>query len=166
MEYPDATLAIVGRNPVADVNRLRFIPGVEIFPSVPDVRPYLADSSVAIAPLRVARGIQNKVLEAMASGVPVIASPQALEGLDVCSGEHAIVAESPESWASEIVQLFEHHAERARLARAGRKFVVERHRWSACLASLGRLIDASCAHRSCRPEVVRQSRSMAVSETV
>ena len=74
---PDAALAIVGRRPDPAVRRLGRIPGVELVGEVSDVRPDLARAGVAVVPLRIARGIQNKVIEAIAAGRPVIASPQA-----------------------------------------------------------------------------------------
>ncbi len=78
---PDARLRLVGRRPVAAVRALSAVPGVEVVGQVSDVRPYLAEAAVAVNPLRIARGLQNKVLEAMAMGKAVVASPQALAGL-------------------------------------------------------------------------------------
>jgi sugar transferase (PEP-CTERM/EpsH1 system associated) len=139
-KHPGATFAIVGRNPCAQINRLKSADGVEVFPSVADVRPYLAEASIAVAPLRVARGIQNKVLEAMASGRAMIASREALEGLSVVAGEHVIEANSPQQWTAEILRLFDEDHERARLARAGRAFTVEHHNWENCLEPFDRLL--------------------------
>jgi sugar transferase (PEP-CTERM/EpsH1 system associated) len=136
---PTATLAIVGRNPVRAVLDLRAIAGVEVFASVADVRPFLAEASVVVAPLQIARGIQNKVLEAMAAGRAVVASHPALEGLDVRAGEHVIEADSPDQWSSTIVRLFNDAAERSRLARAGRDFVRMHGDWETCLGPLERM---------------------------
>lgn len=84
---PQARFFIVGARPVEAVRRLAARPGVAVTGSVPDIRPYLAHAALAVAPLRLARGIQNKVLEAMAMGRPLVASPEALDGLDL--GPHA-----------------------------------------------------------------------------
>jgi sugar transferase (PEP-CTERM/EpsH1 system associated) len=140
-QIPIATLAIVGRNPTADVRQLNSIPGVEVFASVPDVRPYLADASLVVAPLRIARGVQNKVLEAMAAGRAVVASHEALEGINARGGEHVIDAASPRGWSDEIERLLTDAATRQRLAQAGRRFVVDNHAWEACLAPLNRQLE-------------------------
>ena len=105
-QRPTATLAIVGRQPDAAVQRLASLPGVEVIGQVPDVRPHLADAQVAIVPLQIARGIQNKVLEAMAAGRPVVASREALEGLTVEPGIHVARAESPQEWLDELKPSF------------------------------------------------------------
>lgn len=76
--FPAACLRLVGRQPVPEVRRLAELPGVEVVGQVADVRPYVANAAVVVAPLRIARGLQNKVLEGMAMSKPVVASPQAL----------------------------------------------------------------------------------------
>jgi sugar transferase (PEP-CTERM/EpsH1 system associated) len=138
--YPTATLAIVGRNPVRAVVDLQAVAGVEVFASVADVRPYLAEASVVVVPLRIARGIQNKVLEGMAAGRAVIASREALEGIDVRSGENVIQADSPAQWSSNIVRLFNEPRERTQIAQAGRAFVANRHDWTNCLSPIASLL--------------------------
>src|SRR5262249_10054927 len=80
-QRPNAEFHIVGRNPVGAVCELANIPGIKLIGQVPDVRPYVRRATTVIVPLRLARGIQNKVLEAMALGKPVVASPQACAGL-------------------------------------------------------------------------------------
>ncbi|MBW8897819.1 MAG: TIGR03087 family PEP-CTERM/XrtA system glycosyltransferase, partial [Massilia sp.] len=77
---------IVGSRPAPAVQELARLPGVVVTGTVPDVRPYIAHAAVSVAPLRIARGIQNKVLEAMAMATPVVVSPQALEGIDAVPG--------------------------------------------------------------------------------
>jgi len=138
--HPEATLAIVGRQPVPAVQRLGAIAGVEVVGSVPDVRPHVAAASVAVVPLRIARGIQNKVLEALAMAKPVIATPAALEGLDVTAGEHVLSADPPSEWVSSLETLFRDSHLRAQLGAAGREFVEMHHSWDACLAPLDDLL--------------------------
>jgi sugar transferase (PEP-CTERM/EpsH1 system associated) len=138
---PDATLAVVGRNPSAEVRQLSHLGGVEVFGSVPDVRPYLADASVAIAPLRIARGIQNKVLEAMASCRAVIASPEALEGLSVAPEQHVLCAASPGQWVEMLTRLMASGELRSQLQQSARAFVATNHSWQACLAPVGALLN-------------------------
>jgi sugar transferase (PEP-CTERM/EpsH1 system associated) len=131
--FPQARFVMVGRNPVAQIRRLAAVPGVELAGEVPDVRPYLHRADLAVAPLRIARGIQNKVLEALSAGMPVIASPQAIAGLELIPGEHILAAETPDEWVTNIGTLFVHADERRRLGVAGREFACRRHRWDNCL---------------------------------
>jgi polysaccharide biosynthesis protein PslH len=151
--YPRATLSLVGRNPVAAVRELGSLPGVELVGQVPDIRPFVAAATIAIAPLRVARGIQNKVLEGAAMGKPVISSKGALEGLDLVPGEHVLQADTPDEWLAAISLLFDTPRERDRLASAGQAFVQRHHAWSARLAPLADLLGLESSRHTplCRP---------------
>lgn len=133
---PEAIFVIVGRNPTKSVRALAALPGVIVTGAVPDVRGWLAAADVVVAPLRIARGIQNKVLEAMAMARPVLASPQAAEGIDARDGEHLLIAADPEQEAGKILALLADPAHAARLGRAARSRMEERYRWSATLAEL------------------------------
>src|SRR5207248_11535350 len=95
------SLWIVGSNPSAAVRHLAG-PDVHVTGRVDDVRPYLAHAAVVVAPLRMARGVQNKVLEAMAMAAPVIVTPQARQGLDACGDGGMIEANSAEDFAAAI----------------------------------------------------------------
>jgi sugar transferase (PEP-CTERM/EpsH1 system associated) len=98
-QTPDAEFWIVGSNPTQAVQRLRRHPGVEVTGRVADIRPYLAHASVVVAPLQIARGLQNKILEAMAMAKPVVATPEAREGIAAVSGEEILIASSPAEFA-------------------------------------------------------------------
>jgi len=135
-ERPDLRLMIVGRDPAPAVRRLAEPPGVEVTGSVPDVRPYLARAALVVAPLLMARGIQNKVLEAMAMGRAVVASPAALEGLDVEAGTEVIEAQPPEAWAREILDLLQNDARRQPIEHAARACVERNYTWEARLRPL------------------------------
>lgn len=137
---PEAVFSVVGSNPSAAARRLGALPGVRLVGEVPDVRPHVASAGLVVAPLRVARGLQNKVLEALAQGKAVVASPQALEGLDVDDGVHACRAAGPAEWADAITGLLDDPARRERLGRAGRAYVESRHRWEDQLAPLASLL--------------------------
>src|SRR4029077_20800802 len=117
---PAARLLIVGADPSPAVKRLGEVPGVEVTGSVPDVRPYVRRSALMVAPLNIARGTQNKILEAMAMGVPVVTSRAAAGGVDAVDGEHFVVADSPADYARAILRIVDNTAERRRLAIAGR----------------------------------------------
>jgi sugar transferase (PEP-CTERM/EpsH1 system associated) len=130
---PLARMYLVGRRPVAAVRRLAEVPGVEVIGQVPDVRPYLARSAVAVVPLRLARGVQNKVLEALALRKATVASPQSLIGLKVKPGVHLLSASSPQQWVEAILRLKSDPALRRQLGWAGRCYVEEHHSWDRCL---------------------------------
>jgi len=138
---PQARLSIVGRRPVSAVRRLARYPGVEVVGQVPDVRPYYARAAVVVAPLRVARGVQNKILEALAMSKAVVASPNTLRGLKAEPGSHLLNAESPVEWQETILQLFQDQSLRKQLGKRGRKFVEDHHSWDRCLEPLGKLLD-------------------------
>jgi glycosyltransferase involved in cell wall biosynthesis len=87
------------------VQALGKLPGVIVTGTVPDVRPYLAHAAVSVAPLRVARGVQNKVLEAMAMALPVVVSPQALEGIDASPGAEVLLADGAEAFAQAVTRV-------------------------------------------------------------
>ncbi len=148
---PEATLALIGRNPVAPVQKLAELPGVELIGQVPDVRPHLAAATLTVVPLRVARGIQNKVLEAMAMGKPVVASPQSLEGLTVAPEVHIRRADTPDQWVTAITELLQSPDEVARFSAAGRRFTEQHHDWDTLMSGFGRLLDLPDARRAVDP---------------
>jgi glycosyltransferase involved in cell wall biosynthesis len=140
LRHPDATLALVGRRPAPAVARLAAIPGVELVGQVPDVRPYLAGAAVSIAPLRIARGIQNKVLESLAMAKATLVSPQALLGLQAQPGDHLATASTPAEWIERLSHLLDDAALRRRLGEARRQFVERHHDWDRCLTPLDKLL--------------------------
>jgi sugar transferase (PEP-CTERM/EpsH1 system associated) len=137
---PQARLALVGRSPAPEVQALARIPGVEVVGSVPDVRPHVARASVTVVPLRIARGVQNKVLESLAMGKATVVSPPPLEGLRAAPGEHLLLARSPAEWVESLTRLFENATLRRQLGTAGRAYVEEHHCWERCLAPLAGLV--------------------------
>lgn len=138
--HPDARLRLVGRRPVPDVTRLARVPGVEVVGQVPDVRPYVAASAVAVVPLRIARGIQNKVLEAMAMAKPVVASPQGLNGLGSRLDLPALTASERAEWVEHVVRLLNNPDLRRQLGAAGRDYVEAHHDWDHCLEPFGPIL--------------------------
>ncbi len=133
----------MGRRPAARLRRVGRVAGVNLVGAVPDVRPYLAAAAVVVVPLRIARGVQNKVLEALAMGKAVVASPQALTGLEVEPGVHAMAASSPGEWVESVARLLEDDALRRELGSAGRRFVEEHHGWATCLKPFESLLGLS-----------------------
>ncbi|MGE4324366.1 MAG: TIGR03087 family PEP-CTERM/XrtA system glycosyltransferase [Sphingobium sp.] len=138
--HPDARFAIVGRSPSKTVLALADLPGVVVTGGVPDVRGWLAAADVVVAPLRIARGIQNKVLEAMAMARPVIASSEAAEGIDATDGAHFLIAADPADEAVKVVALLADPDGARALGMAARARVEARYRWAATLAPLDALL--------------------------
>lgn len=140
-QRPQASLALVGRNPTAEVQALGKIPGVEVVGSVPDIRPEIRRASVTVVPLRIARGIQNKVLESLAMGKATVISPAPREGLSVSPGRELLVAHSPQQWVEHLISLFNDPQKRKQLGSAGRAYVETHHCWERCLAPLSQLLE-------------------------
>jgi glycosyltransferase involved in cell wall biosynthesis len=136
---PEVRLLLVGENPPRSLSALaeRAGPRVELTGRVPDIRPYLARATVAVSPLPYAAGIQNKVIEAMAAGVPVVATPVSVAALSATPDVHLLVARTPVEMATRIVDLLADPDSRRRLAAAGRHYVERHHDWSA---AAGRLV--------------------------
>jgi sugar transferase (PEP-CTERM/EpsH1 system associated) len=135
-EMPQLTLGLVGRNPAPAVRKLADIAGIRVFGTVPDVRPFLAAADLVIAPLRIARGIQNKVLEAMAMGKPVICSPGALEGIDAVPQRDLLLAAAPKEWLVAVRRMFGDAELRQQIAQQGRELVQREYSWNLALAPL------------------------------
>ncbi|WP_448665112.1 TIGR03087 family PEP-CTERM/XrtA system glycosyltransferase [Sphingomonas sp. CJ20] len=138
--HPDARFMIVGRNPTEAVRALTRHPGVMVTGQVPDVRGWLAAASVVVAPLKLARGVQNKVLEGMAMARPVVASAEAAEGID--HGGTIRVGASVGEMADAINALLADRASAAALGAAARQQVIDRYSWDARLAALDAVLAA------------------------
>src|SRR5262249_6797356 len=138
--HPWDQCLIVRSKQNAEVRKLGEQHGVLVTGRVPSVAAYLAHAQVAVAPLRIARGIQNKVLEAMAMAMPIVVSSGALTGIRARSGEHLICAETPQEWSDACVRLVRDRAEASRLGQAARKLVLDEYTWEAQFARLDRLL--------------------------
>ena len=147
-QVPDAKFQIIGRHPAPRVEALEDFPGVEVVGSVPDVRAYLSEASVVVAPLRIARGIQNKVLEAMACGRSVICSAPAAEGIDAIDGKHLLIADQPDQWVSQIHRLFDQPSLRQQIAQDARQHVERHYSWHQRLKPLIALLSGDTARNS------------------
>jgi len=131
-KYPTLRWNIVGRNPTKAVRDLENLPNIRVTGAVPDVRPYLV-SAIAIAPLGVAGGVQNKVLEAMSAGRPVVVTPSVADGLDVQSQEDLLVAESAKEWVLAIDLLLSDPNLADALAGRARQTCTDRFTWDRIL---------------------------------
>ena len=142
---PALKLLIVGADPSPEMRRLGELPGVTVTGSVPDVRPFIRGSALMVAPLSIARGTQNKILEAMAMGVPVVTSRVAAGGVDAQAPPHRRVAATPEDTCAAILSIVEQPAERQRLALAGRERMLSHHAWPHSMLRLDRIIERCVA---------------------
>ena len=137
-QRPMLSFWIVGMNPSAAVRDLAGA-RVHVTGTVVDVRPYLQHAALVVAPLRIARGIQNKVLEAMAMGRPVVCSRDAAEGIAARPGDELIVAADVASMQQQVLHLLDHPEEAAELGRAARARVLADYTWDAHLSRLDSL---------------------------
>jgi sugar transferase (PEP-CTERM/EpsH1 system associated) len=138
---PGIKLTIIGADPSPAVKKLGKLPGVAVTGSVPDVRPYVGRSALMVAPLNIARGTQNKILEAMAMAVPVVTSGAAAGGVDAVAQEHFLVANTYEEYSAAVLRILEDRNERARLAEAGRDRILRHHAWPHSMSRLDAVID-------------------------
>ena len=144
--HPAARFYIVGSRPTPDVRALAKQSGVVVTGAVPDTRPYIAHAALAVAPLRIARGIQNKVLEAMAMAKPAVVSAQALEGIDAMPGKELLLAPDAASFAQQIHAALA--APATELGAAARARVVSDYSWARHLRILDQVLCPGTAEAS------------------
>lgn len=141
---PDATWQIVGRNPPLEIAKLAELPGVKVTGWVPDVRPYLAAASVAIAPLLIGSGTRLKILEALAMAKAVVSTSLGCEGLSVVPGKHLMVADQPEAFAQAVVDFLLNPARCNAFGSAGRALAEAEYSWEQCGIKLLHALDRMC----------------------
>ena len=135
-EIPGATFHVVGRNPPASLRAHHGIDGNFVWGRVPDIRQWLKAADIALVPLEIARGVQNKVLEAMSMALPVVLSPGAATGIDASDGEHFCIGDSNNALADAVVDLLKAPDCAEAMGQAAREFIVEQAGWEAALAPL------------------------------
>ena len=136
---PQVRLTIVGSKPPQSVQALTFDERITVTGYVPDIRPYLGTASVVIAPLLVAAGMQNKVLESLAMGMPTVATSRCSRTLGAQDGVHLLEAEEPQAFAKAIVELLDDPQLAQQMGEAGRQFVAEHYSWESAANTLNRL---------------------------
>ena len=159
---PSLQLVIVGADPSPAVRGLGDLPGVTVTGSVPDVRPYLLKAAVMVAPLNIARGTQNKILESMAMGVPVVTSRVAAAGVDAIDGTHFLAGSSPDEYAQAILRVMDDSGLRQRLSVAGRERMLTHHDWERSMRRLDRIVERCLSQR----RSVSQSERLAATTTI
>jgi sugar transferase (PEP-CTERM/EpsH1 system associated) len=142
---PQLKLAIVGGNPTEDVKALATQHGVIVTGRVEDIRPYIQYSELAIAPIQIARGIQNKVLEGMAMGKAMVMSAMAAEGIKLPENQQAYVQDKPEKFLQGILHLLDTHELRAEIGRQNRQWMLQHYTWSQVTDILNERLEKSYA---------------------
>jgi sugar transferase (PEP-CTERM/EpsH1 system associated) len=145
--HPNAQLHLVGRAPVPELIALDGMSGARVWGEVPDVRPFLVAADLVLAPLTIARGVQNKVLEAMAMARPVVLTPAAAAGIPGEDDVHFAIAETDEALVGRALALLARPPAARALGQSARRLVVERMSWAAMLASLPAILGRSPEHR-------------------
>jgi sugar transferase (PEP-CTERM/EpsH1 system associated) len=143
-QVPDAQFWIVGSNPTMEVLSLGKRTGIAVTGKVPDVRPYLAHAAAVVAPLRIARGVQNKVLEGLAMARPIVATANAVQGIHGAAESGVVIASGPEQFAVAVVGILK--GEMISEVPLARRFVMDRFAWEAQLTVLCNLMagNAQC----------------------
>jgi sugar transferase (PEP-CTERM/EpsH1 system associated) len=150
---PSARFVIVGSRPTRDVLQLASLPGVSVTGAVVDIRPYLAHARAAVAPLRIARGVQNKVLEAMAMAKPVLATPSAVEGIEYDNPAGLQVSDSEHQLAEMAIRLLQQ--DRLQPLRASREWVCQRYDWDINLGRMHELFEGMSDQPVTCPETMQ-----------
>lgn len=140
-QRPDVELWIVGKDPPREILTLAENPGITVTGTVPDIRPFLMQATLAIVPLTYGAGVQNKVLEAMACGTPVVSSPIAVSALKIVPEEEVLIGENPETFAHAVLSLIENQEQQRELGEAGRRYVARNHRWPHIAEQLESIYD-------------------------
>ncbi|MBK8120762.1 MAG: TIGR03087 family PEP-CTERM/XrtA system glycosyltransferase [Sulfuritalea sp.] len=143
--YPEARFYVVGRSPDATVQALANDGSTVVTGTVPDVRPYLKHAAVVVAPLRIARGIQNKVLEAMAMARPVVASAACAGAIDAAQGSEFLAAADVDEFVARIGGLLADRTSAERIGHAARQRVLASYSWEAHLARIDAYLEPSVA---------------------
>ena len=139
--HRDARFHIVGRAPVASLRKLDAKDGVRVWGEVSDIRSFLAGADIILAPLTIARGVQNKVLEAMAMARPVLLSSEAATGIAARDGEHFAIADSDDAMIERALSMLADDKATSTMASAARNYVVHNQGWPAMMAPLAALIE-------------------------
>ena len=141
-QIPDVSFYIVGQSPHRRVLRLADDPAVTVTGYVDDVRSYIAAASVYVVPLRIGGGTRLKVLEAMAMSKPIVSTSLGCEGFEgLVSGRELSVADTPEEFAQQVIELLDDASRRERLGRAARRFVEERYDWRLIVPRLEQIYE-------------------------
>lgn len=127
---PDVRLIIAGKDPSSEIRQMQENSRIHVTGTVQDIRPFLWRSTVAVSPLVYGAGVQNKILEAMAVGLPVVTTSKALLSLGVTPGNEVLIGDTPQQFAAEISMLLKNYELREKVSEAGRAYLQENHNWN------------------------------------
>jgi sugar transferase (PEP-CTERM/EpsH1 system associated) len=139
-KIPGASFVICGNRPSPSVQRLASRPGIAVTGRVPDTRPYLDAAEIFVAPMRMARGIQNKVLEALAMGLPCVSSVAAWQGTVVPAGEGIVATDDAREFAERVVALLSDATYRAEMGKKARAAAEANYSWDVQMQALDRVV--------------------------
>ncbi|MEM9773156.1 MAG: glycosyltransferase [Chloroflexota bacterium] len=140
-KVPETKLYVVGKDPSPEILEAGKKPNIVVTGTVDDMRPYLHKATVAVAPVVYGAGIQNKVLEAMACGVPVITTPQSAQAITAVPNEEFCIADIPDEFASKTIELIDNPVVAGRIGEAGHQFLRKNHDWLAITGRLEEIYD-------------------------
>lgn len=152
-DHPDATFHMVGATPESRVRDLSSRPGIRLSANLPDLRSALCAASVYVCPLQHGSGMKNKILEAMASQLPIVCYEGAIAGIDCTPGQHVVVARGPADFAAKVSTLLRFPERAAQTARMGRAFVIENYSWEVSAAAYEQIYARLAIRRQAAAEV-------------
>ena len=140
-QRPDVRLIVAGKDPPSEIKRLQENPLIQVTGTVRDLRPFLWKAAIAVTPLVYGAGVQNKILEALAVGLPVVSTSRVLQSLGVTPGKEILVGDTPREFSACILDLLENPDTRHKMGEAGRVYVLENHNWKRISAQLALIYD-------------------------
>jgi sugar transferase (PEP-CTERM/EpsH1 system associated) len=141
LRFPDISFYLVGSSPAPQLTRLGRTNGIIVTGFVSDIRDYIQQADVCVIPLKIARGIQNKVLEAMAMGKAIVSTPQAAEGLNINMQRDICIQKNAEDFANAVISLLSDQEKSDRFGNHAREVVERNYSWKQNLASLDTIIN-------------------------
>lgn len=140
---PNATLVVVGANAPTWLHQATEMSGIELIENPTEIEPWIEQARVSVAPIRYSVGVQNKILEALGRGVPVVATKSAAEGLPSVAADCLLIADSADDFAAQVVQLINDRPFASQLGARGHQIMQRHFRWSDVAATFERLYQHS-----------------------
>jgi glycosyltransferase involved in cell wall biosynthesis len=144
---PDLSFVVTGSTVDADIRDLTATEGVTFTGRLPDVSPFIAESAACVVPLRIGGGTRLKILHAMAVATPVVSTSKGIEGLEVEPERHVLVADTPETFAAQVVRVVRDPVLGSEIAMAARQLVRERYAWGPIGRTLEGVVESAVAER-------------------
>lgn len=155
-QSPDVTLHLIGARPVNVVTELARREGISLFADLPDLRECVASAAVYVCPVQHGAGVKNKLLEAMAMGLPIVCYPESVAGIDCVPGKHVLIARNPEMFADAVLWLLRNPQRGVEMARAARSLVQENNSWDSRSRAFEQIYKQVRAERGAKLDVQSQ----------